>query len=53
MRLVDIDNLAQSTFTGKTACLKALEKYWEQNPVKEIKVQELGEYEVVLVRKEE
>ncbi len=52
MRLVDIDDLKNSTFTGKTACLKALERYWEQNPIKEIKVQELGEYDVVLVRKE-
>lgn len=52
MRLVDIDDLANSTFTGKTACLKALEKYWEENPIREIRVQELGEYEVVLVRRE-
>lgn len=52
MRLVDIDDLANSTFSGKTACLKALEKYWEENPIREIRVQELGEYDVVLVRRE-
>ncbi len=52
MRLVDIDDLANSNFSGKTACLKALERYWEENPVREIRVQELGEYDVVLVRKE-
>lgn len=52
MRLVDIDELAASTFSGKTACMKILERYWEQNPVKEIKIREIDEYEVVLVRKE-
>lgn len=52
MRLVDIDELANSTFTGKTACLKALERYWEENPVMKVTIREDSEYDVVLVRKE-
>lgn len=48
MRLVDIDDYAASNETGKTAVLKALEKWERQHPLTEIELKESENYDVLL-----
>ena len=51
MRLIDIDDYAASNVTGRTAVLKALEKWEKEHPITELTIP-YGEWEVIVKKKE-
>ena len=53
MRLVDIYDYAASNETGKTAVLKALEKWEKEHPLTEIRIPYGSGWEVTLKKKTE
>lgn len=52
MRLVDLDDYAASNETGKTAVLKAMEKWEKEHPLTEIKIPYGSGWELRLTRKD-
>lgn len=51
MRLVDIDDIARSNVTGKTAILNFLDKWEKDHPLKEIHIQEDDGWEITMQKK--
>lgn len=51
MRLVDLDDYAASNETGKTAVLKAMEKWEKEHPLTEIKIPYGEGWKITMKRK--
>lgn len=50
MRLIDLDDFAQSNTAGKTAVLKVLEKWEREHPLEKIVIREDDEWTITMQR---
>lgn len=46
MRLINIDDFAAGKQQGKSAVLKALEKWENEHPMKELVIEDAGKYDI-------